>query len=140
MSYVYNKSRTSQGPIVPYRFVKPGNAAYTAVQAAAPSDSILGVSLQFTNVTQVGQRFDFAVFGPAQIELGANVADGDLLTTDSEGRGITAVRHAHTENTAAAYTENATTAAAVPVRVGAIALQSGVVGDIIDVVVLPLLA
>lgn len=139
MSYLFNKSRTAQGAVAECRFVKPGAAPFTASQAAAETDSLIGVSLQFFN-PQDGQRFDFAVLGPAKLQLGAAVADGALLTSDANGCGITAVRHAHTENTAAAYAENATTAVAPATRIGALALSAGNPGDVIDVVVLPLLA
>lgn len=139
MSYLFNKSRTAQGAIAECRFVKPGTAPFTASQAAAETDSLIGVSLQFFNPKD-GERFDFAVLGPAKLQLGAAVADGALLTSDANGCGITAVRHTHTENVAAAYTENATTAAAPAARVGALALSAGNPGDVIDVVVLPILA
>jgi hypothetical protein len=139
MSYLFNKSRTAQAAVAECRFVKPGAQPYTALQAAAETDSLIGVSLQFFN-PQAGQRFDFAVIGPAKLQLGAAVNDGDLLTSDANGCGITAIRHAHTENTAAAYAENATTAAAPAARIGALALSAGNAGDVIDVVVLPLLA
>jgi hypothetical protein len=138
MSYVYNRTRTAQAAIAPYRFVKPGTINYTAVQASAPTDSIIGVSLEFYH-PQAGERFDFAIAGPAQIEVGANpVADGDLLTSDANGMAVTVTRHAHTENLAAAYTENAITAPAASVRVGALALMAGQPGDIIDVYVQPM--
>jgi hypothetical protein len=138
MMYGYARARTAQGAISPCRFVKPGTTPFTGLQAAAETDPIIGVSLEFNN-PQAGQRFDFAVIGPTKIELGGTVADGDLLTSDSEGRGITATRHTHTENTAAAYAQNATTAAAPVARVGAMALSAGVLGEFIDVIVLPIL-
>jgi hypothetical protein len=134
--YLLNKTRTAQGPIQELRFVKPGTAPYTAIQASSGSDSLIGVCMQFFH-PRAGEQFDFVVLGQAQIELGGTVNDGDLLTSDAEGRAITAVRHAHVENTAAAYTENATTNAAPAARVGAMALMAGNLGDVIDVVVLP---
>lgn len=139
MSHAYSRARTAQGAISPCRFVKPGTVNYTGAQAAAETDTIIGVSLEFNGPAD-GQRFDLALLGPAKIELGGTVADGDYLTADSEGRGVKATRHTHTENTAAAYAQNATTAAAPVARVGAMALAAGTIGEFIDIIVVPILA
>jgi hypothetical protein len=139
MSYVYSRALTAQGPIFECRFVKPGTTSGTGLQAAGATDSIIGVTMQF-NHPQTGQRFDYVPFGPAQLLLGGQVNAGDLLTSDANGCGITVTRHAHVENTSAAYTENANTATAPTVRIGAMALVPGNEGDVIDVIVVQTLA
>ncbi|HVJ53458.1 MAG TPA: hypothetical protein VM689_13405 [Aliidongia sp.] len=122
MSIGHSRARTAQAAIVQCRFVKPGTQSGTAIQAAAATDSLTGVSQLFNN-PQAGQRVDVIVAGPAKLELGATVKDGDLLTADAEGRGV-----------------GIGAAPAAGTRVGAQALFPGNVGDVIDVIVVNSLA
>jgi len=101
-----------------YRFVKPGAADNAVLQAAANSDGIIGVSGSL--VAAAAQPIDIAHTGLAKLLLGGTVTRGDKLTSDANGKGVEL---------------SDTILASAAAHCGAIALQSGVVGDIIDVLV-----
>ncbi len=105
------------------------------VPASAVTDSIIGVSDDID--AAIGDRVDVIRFGIAPVVFGGVVTQGDLLTTDANGHAVTVARHTHTENTAAAYTQNATTSAAPVVRVIGVAEESGVAGDVGSTTVQP---
>lgn len=111
------KSYTAEGAISANRFVKVGAADYGVLAAAAATDKIIGISTEIDAST--GERTDVVHEGIADLKLGGTVARGDLLTSDASGQGVTAAPAAGSNN-----------------RVGAMALFSGVVGDIIPVKVL----
>lgn len=111
------KSYTAEGAISANRFVKVGAADYGVLAAAAATDKIIGISTEIDAST--GERTDVVHEGIADLKLGGTVARGDLLTSDASGQGVTAAPAAGSNN-----------------RVGAMALVSGVVGDIIPVKVL----
>lgn len=101
--------------IVGKRFAK-FSAADTVVQAAAATDLIIGVvDLDGSS----GDIVDVTLDGLAKVTCGGNVTRGQLLTADSAGKAVTAAP-----------------TAGVNARVGALALSSGVSGDIIDIIVL----
>ncbi len=105
------------------------------VPAASATDSIIGVS---DNVAAaIGERVDVIRFGIAPVIYGGVVTRGDLLTTDANGNAVSVTRHTHTENTAAAYTQNATTSTASVVRIIGVAEESGVAADIGSTTVQP---
>lgn len=135
MDYLVNRARTAEAQIGECLFVKPGQAPGTVVQATGSGDQIVGTSMQFYH-PRPGQRLDVVLLGPAKLKISGHVNDGDLLTSDANGRGVTVTHHAHAENTAAAYTQNAETSAATPVRVAAMAMESGDDGETINVIVL----
>jgi hypothetical protein len=96
------------------RFCKPGGNDGTTAPAAASTDSIFGVS---TNIdVAAGEPCDVQHTGIADLKLGGNVTRGQLLTSDSDGRGVAAAP-----------------AAGVNARVGAMALESGVENDVVPV-------
>jgi len=100
------------------RFVKPGSADNAVIQAAANTDGIIGVSGSL--VAALAQPVDIAHTGLAKLLLGGTVTRGDKLTSDANGKGVEL---------------SDTILASAAAHCGAIALQSGVVGDIIDVLV-----
>jgi hypothetical protein len=101
----------------PYRFVVQDSADNTVIQASANTSKIMGISGQLARAT--GQSVDVASIELTKCELGGTVTRGDLLTSDADGKGI--------ELSSAIL-------ASASARCGAVALQSGVSGDIIDVV------
>lgn len=97
-----------------YRFVKISTAADdTVLSAAAATDTLVGV---LQNDPTSGQAASFRTVGISKIVLGAGGATrGDRLTSDANGKAVTA---------------------AGAQVVGAIALQTGVAGDIIAALVI----
>jgi len=95
-----------------YRILKY-SAQSTVIQAAAASDSLLGVSGAGDgadpSMVVSGARVDVILSGQAFVEYGGNVTRGAVLTADSIGRAV------------AASSGN---------RVIGIALESGVSGDV----------
>lgn len=111
------KSYTAEGAISANRFVKVGAADYGVLQAAAVADKIIGISTEIDAAS--GERTDVVHEGIADLKLGGTVARGDLLTSDATGQGVVAAPAAGTNN-----------------RIGAMAIISGVSGDIIPVKVI----
>lgn len=111
------KSFVAEGAIAPYRFAKVGAADYGVLQGAAATDKIIGITTEVDAST--GERTDVVLEGIADLKLGGTVARGDLLTSDATGQGVAA---------APATGANA--------RIGAMAIISGVIGDIIPVKVI----
>lgn len=130
-----NKNYIADAAIPASTLVKFNTADGHVVPAAAATDSIIGVSGDLAAAQ--GERVDVIRFGIAPVIYGGVVTRGDLLTTDANGHAITATRHAHTENTAAAYAQNATTGVAPADRVIGVAEESGVNGDIGSTTVQP---
>lgn len=97
--------------IAAYRIVKHGAADNGAVQAAAATDASIGVSDSLG--AAVGEPCDAIIDGIATVEYGGNVARGDLLTADADGKAIKA---------APAVGSN--------VRTIGVAMMSGVLGDL----------
>ncbi len=73
----------------PLRFVKHGSSNTEAVQASGPTDAIIGASDQL-GADAAGDPLDVIRSGLAEIEYGGNVTRGDPLTSDAEGRAVTA--------------------------------------------------
>jgi predicted RecA/RadA family phage recombinase len=111
------KNYLAEGAIGAMLFVKPGAADYGALVAAAGTDKVIGIATDIA--AAAGDRVDVIHEGIADLILGGTVARGDLLMSDAAGKGVVA---------AAAAGSN--------VRVGAMALISGVSGDIIPVKVI----
>lgn len=130
------KNFTAEAAVALYRIVKFGAADGKVLQAAAAGDAMFGVSIQ-PGGAAIDARCDVAVAGIADVEYGGNVTRGDALTADANGKAVAATRHTHTENTAGAYAQNATTGAAAAVRTIGVAMVSGVSGDIGQVLIAP---
>lgn len=111
MDAVLTKNYAAGGAIAARRLVKVGSADGAVLQAAAATDLIVGISPELG--ADSGARCDVYHLGIAELELGGEVARGGQVTADADGKGVAV--------------------SAAGQRVGAIALQSGVSGDIIRV-------
>lgn len=110
------KSLTATTAIPARRFVNYGAADGTGVPAADATKFIVGVSSELA--TAVGERASVHMVGNiADVEYGGNVARGDALTADAQGRAITTTTIGN--------------------RIGGFAEVSGVLGDIGSCVVAP---
>lgn len=118
--------------IYPSRFVKPSTAADFEVLAGTDNAQCLGISQDGTNyaplsdqtvsayAATVGQNIE--IYGDGDtclLEAGATITRGDRLSSDSVGRG----------------TKIETTGTVIQ-QIGALALQSGIVGDLVRVQVI----
>ena len=118
-----------------YTIAKFGADDDHAAVASGSSDDMIGIFQHTTSGAEEPVRI--MMTGISRIVLGGTVTRGQFLTSDANGKGVAATRHTHTENTAATYTQNATTQAASDVNVIGMALKSGVAGDIIPVLINP---
>jgi hypothetical protein len=132
---VLAKNYVAEGAIASNTIIKFGANDGGVLQAAAATDAIFGISTDIPAAT--GERCDVIKLGDADVLYGGTVTRGDELTSDASGRAITATRHTHTENTAAAYVQNAISGTAVLTRIIGIANVSGVIGDIGSVAIAP---
>ncbi len=118
------KHYVAEAAITKFRFVKPGSSdPQKTLQASAVGDKILGIAAAGVSAAELsagktGMRVDLA--GETDLQVGAAVAQGDLLTTDANGKGIAAAPATGVNN-----------------RIGAMALEAGSAdGAIIRVLVL----
>jgi hypothetical protein len=112
------KNYTAEGAIAKHRIVKVGAADYGVLQAAAATDKLIGVTTEVD--ADQGERVDVVHAGIVDLELGGNVAAGDLITSDADGKGVAAAPGAGANN-----------------RVIGIALIAGVAGDLAPVMLAP---
>ena len=119
-NFLQQKNMTAGAAINVYRIVK-FSAAETVVLAAAATDSLLGVNAD--TAPALNERCDIALSGIAFVEAGAAVALGAPVTTDTVGRGITAVPAAGVNNRIIGFALEAAAAAGDVIRV---LLQPGV--------------
>lgn len=112
-------SFVAEAAILPARIVKAGvgNGVQTA---ASSSDKVFGISTEVD--AALGERVDVVLEGTADLKLGGTIARGDFLVADSQGRGVTA-----------------SPAAGANAQVTVMALTSGVTGDLIEVLVNPVM-
>lgn len=109
-----SRSMVAEAAISAYRIVKVGAADGQVLTAAAATDLSIGV---VENVAPaIGERCSVVMVGVAEITLGGTVARGAAVTSDASGRAVTA--------------------SAGNRRIG-IALASGVVGDVVEVLLSP---
>lgn len=103
------------GTIAPCRFVKFGADDRTVLQSAAAADFTFGVSdsLPAGVNAATGERVDVVITDIPTVEYGGSVTRGALLTSDADGKAITA-----------------TASAGSNVRIGGVAMVSGVAGDL----------
>jgi hypothetical protein len=106
------------GAISANLIVKVGANDDEALQAAANTDDLLGIST-FVPAAQ-GEPCDVIHQGIADLKLGGTVARGKYVTSDASGQGV-----------------QAAPGAGVNVQIAGKALVSGVSGDIIPVLVNP---
>jgi hypothetical protein len=77
------------GTINPRRIVKFDTAAGTVVQGAAATDAVIGVSV-CDRAAASGDNVPVAVDGVVEVEAGAAITQGTLLTTNANGQATTA--------------------------------------------------
>lgn len=82
------KTFTAEAAVAPYRIVKHGTADTSVVQGAASTDALLGVSGPVAG--DVGKRVDIILSDIADVEYGGAVTRGDWLTSDANGKAVTA--------------------------------------------------
>lgn len=114
------KSYLAEGAISANRIVKVGAADYGVLMAAAAAvtEFMIGVSTEVD--TASGERCDIIHEGIADLKLGGTVARGGPVTSDATGQGVAAAPGAGTNN-----------------RIIGFAIISGVVGDVVPVLLAP---
>lgn len=115
MNREFVKSYNAETALVGNLIAKFGAADYGAAQAAAATDILLGV-VDDQMTYAIGDRADIIHEGIAFVLLGGTVARSNFVTSDANGKGVVAAP-----------------AAGANVNVIGRALQSGVAGDIIEV-------
>ena len=112
------KSLTAEADIAAFRIVKPGANDGGAIQGAASTDALIGVANQLGAVS--GGRVEVVVSGIFEVQYGGAVTRGDLLTSDVDGKAISAAP-----------------GAGVNARVIGVAMVSGVADDIGSLLISP---
>lgn len=113
------KTYIAGAAIVKHRIVKHGSGDRAAVQAAAATDLLLGVS-DSLGADASGDPCDVIRSGIANVEYGGNVTRGQKLTADADGKAVAAAP-----------------AAGANAQIIGIAEVSGVSGDIGKVLIVP---
>lgn len=106
------KTFTAGAAVAAHRIVKHGSGDRAAIQAAAATDLIIGVS-DSLGAAASGDSMDVILSGIANVEYGGNVTRGQLLTSDADGKAVAAAPAATASN-----------------RIIGVAQVSGVSGDI----------
>ncbi len=81
---------TADAAIFPYRIVKFGTTDGNITTATAATDFLVGVSNRL-GALAAGRRVDVVVCGIAEIEFAGNITRGALLTSNVNGKAVTAV-------------------------------------------------
>lgn len=113
------KNYDADGAIGAYTIVKFGSADGHVAAAAAATDGIIGVTTD-AGADAAGNPVDVIHDGIAFVKLGGTVTRGDWITSDASGHGVKANPAAGANNFVVGR-----------------ALQSGVSGDVINVLVDP---
>lgn len=90
------KTFTAETAVAAYRIVKHGSGDTSVVQAAAVSDSLLGVTGQLAG--EAGKRVEAVMSDTCEVEFGGTVTRGDWLTSDANGKAVTAAPAAGVNN------------------------------------------
>jgi len=106
-----DKAWDAGAAVEPYRFIKFGADDDHVIQAAAASDSMIGVSGQ-VGADAAEDRIDVTLVGIGEIELAATLARGAQVTADANGKAVAATDGDY---------------------VGGKILMSGVAGDIVPI-------
>ncbi len=112
------KNWVAEGAITKYRIVRLGTADGRVAQAAASTDTLVGVAAELDAAD--GERVDVIHSGIAEVEFGGAVTRGAFVTADAQGRAVAAAP-----------------AAGANARIIGIALQTAAAGDILPVLVVP---
>lgn len=105
------KNLIAEAAIAKRRIVKFGADADHALQGAAVTDLLIGVSTEID--AALGERVDVVLDGIAEVEFGGNVTRGNKLTSDADGKAVVAAPAAGVNN-----------------QIIGIAMVDGVLGDI----------
>lgn len=105
---------TAGGAINPYRIVR-FSAAETVVQAAAATESVIGVNTDLSVV--LNERVEVMTHGVAWVEAGAAIALGAPVASDASGRGVAAAPAAGVNNRIIGFALDAAVAAGDQIRV-----------------------
>ncbi len=92
---ILEKEYLADGAVAAYRIVKPGSAEDDAAQATAVSEKLLGVS---QHAAVDNERVRVMEQGITKVEYGGNVAFGDPLTSDANGKAVAAAPSAGVNN------------------------------------------
>src|SRR5260221_8513962 len=116
MNVLLNKNFYAETAVGANLIVKYGSADDKVVLAAAVGDKLLGISEYVPGA--LGERIDITMHGIGDLILGGAVTRGDPITTDANGKGVTAAPGAGVNN-----------------RIIGVAMASGVLNDIIPVLI-----
>jgi hypothetical protein len=86
-SALFARNFRAGGAIGFARLVVHGTADDTVVQASAATGNLLGVCVQPGGAAS-GERADVALSGVVDVEAGAAITRGSLITADAQGRAI----------------------------------------------------
>lgn len=122
MDPLHTKAYVTGGAVGPNRIVKFGAADNTVILAAAVTDKVIGVSRGPSTLgsTASGDRIDVVRLGIYPVVAGGTITRGDMVTSDSAGAAVTAAPAGGTNNPVLGRAET-----------------SAVVGDLVDVYILP---
>lgn len=116
-NHVFNKGFVAGAAIAAKRIVKLGSADNAVIQAAAATDSLVGVS---DLAAASGEHVTVVMGGIAIVEYGGSITRGGLVTADANGKAVAAAPAAGSNN-----------------RIIGIAMVSGVSGDLGSVLLQP---
>jgi len=88
MQGIYQQNRNAEGSIIAYSIVKEGASDFGALQAAGPNDAIIGVNGEIAASST--DPVDVIRLGPAFLTAGGTITRGDRLTSDANGKAVTA--------------------------------------------------
>lgn len=108
------KNYTAAMAIPAYRICK-FSALDTVTLATAAADKSMGVNNDVAPA--IGERCDVVRQGIAYVEAGAAIAQGDPVTSDATGRGVTAAPGAGVNNRIVGFADEAASAAGDVIRV-----------------------
>lgn len=112
------RSFVAEAAISANRVVTFGATDDNVLTAAAVTSTLIGIVEGVSPV--LGERVDVVMTGIADLQIGGSVTRGNFITVDAQGRGVAAAPAAGVNN-----------------NVIGVALQSGVSGDIIPVLISP---
>lgn len=115
---ILTKTYVAEAAILVNRIVRAGTTDDFASTATGPTDFLIGCIEGVSPL--LGERVEVITHGIADVTLGATVARGAPVTSDATGRAVTAAPAAGVNN-----------------RIIGFARQSGVVGDIVEIIIAP---
>ncbi len=97
MKPIVTENFTAGAVVNPCRICKHGSSDGAAIQAAAVSDKMFGISDNLGADTS-GDRLDIYTEGIVEVEYGGTIARGDDLTSDANGKAVKAAPSAGVNN------------------------------------------